>query len=189
MEMITLKLTGKSPLMMHSDTLADPIAAVTKAHKELTGKRKKTEEDHLAIARSEYIAGLHYTQKDGVYIPGDALDLTLWNGAKLQKLGVHWKRGALLLETKIKLLYDGPQSPAELWEDVAFRDVRAVRVGTAKVMRYRPVFLKWAAVCTVGINTAVLNLEEAKKAISDAGALIGLLECRPRFGRFEVAYG
>jgi hypothetical protein len=30
---------------------------------------------------------------------------------------------------------------------------------------------------------------EIKKALSDAGALIGVCEYRPRFGRFEVTYG
>jgi len=34
----------------------------------------------------------------------------------------------------------------------------------------------------------VLNIAEAKKAIVDAGSLIGVCEYRPRFGRFEVAY-
>ena len=38
------------------------------------------------------------------------------------------------------------------------------------------------------INPEVLSLQEAKKAVSDAGALIGVGTYRPRFGRFEVAY-
>ncbi|MEB4734046.1 hypothetical protein OXV40_33915, partial [Burkholderia contaminans] len=60
MEILRLNICGSSPLMMHSDKLANPLAAETKAHRELTGKRKKTDEDHVAIARSEFLAGLYW---------------------------------------------------------------------------------------------------------------------------------
>ncbi len=188
MEHIKLKIVGTSPLMMHADTFADPLKPATRAHKELTAKRKKTDDDHRAIARSEFIGGCYWNKADGFYIPGQNLDATFLAGAKLQKAGVLWKRGCLVLENCVKLLFDGPSTPDALWEDSRFRDVRGVKVGTAKVMRYRPVFDTWAAELTVAVNTDVLNLDEAKKAIEDGGALIGTCEFRPRFGRFEVSY-
>lgn len=189
MEQITIKITGTSPLMMHADTLANPLSPITKAHKELTSVRKKTEDNHLAIARSEFLAGCYFNDVDGFYIPGQNLDATFLAGAKLSKLGTHWKRGCMVLENSVKLLHNGPATPAKLWEDRAFVDVRGVKVGTSKVMRYRPVFLDWAAEFSVSVNTEVLDLQEAKKAIEDGGALIGTCEFRPRFGRFEVTYG
>lgn len=189
MEQLHLKVVGVTPLMMHSDRLANPLLPETKAHKELTGKRKKTDDDHVAIARSEFIAGAYWTPKDGFFVPGQNFDATFLAGAKLQKLGTHWKRGALVIEDKVRLLHDGPATPDKLWESPQHVDCRGVKVGTAKVMRYRPIFLEWAAQLTVAINTDVLNIKEAQKAISDAGALIGVCEYRPRFGRFEVTYG
>lgn len=188
MEQLRIKIVGTSPLMMHSDRLANPLLPETKAHKALTGKRKKTDDDHLAIARSEFVAGCYWSESEGFFIPGANLDATFLAGAKLQKLGTHWKRAALVLEQRVKLLYDGPSTPAKLWEHPRFIDCRGVKVGTAKLMRYRPVFLSWAAEFTVAVNTDVLNIEEAKKAIEDAGKLIGTCEFRPRFGRFGVAY-
>ncbi|WP_237759759.1 hypothetical protein [Pseudomonas aeruginosa] len=68
-------------------------------------------------------------------------------------------------------------------------DCRGVKVGQAKIMRYRPIFLDWACELEVAINTDVLDLQEVKKAIDDSGKLIGVCEYRPRFGRFEVVYG
>jgi hypothetical protein len=56
-------------------------------------------------------------------------------------------------------------------------------------MRYRPIFLNWAAEMTVMVNTDVLDVAEARKVLDDAGALIGVCEYRPRFGRFEVHHG
>lgn len=188
MELLRIKAVGTSPLMMHSDRLANPLNPATKAHKELTGKRKKTDDDHLAIAKSEFIAGAYWDEKTGFYIPGQNFDATFWAGAKLQKLGVHWKRGAMVMTDKAKLVFDGPRTPEKLWEDLRFVDCRGVKVGQSKVMRYRPVFLDWEASLEVAVNTDVIDLAEIKKAIADAGALIGVCEYRPRFGRFEVSY-
>lgn len=42
MELLTLSIKGTSPLMMHSDKLANPLHPATKAHRELTSKRKKS---------------------------------------------------------------------------------------------------------------------------------------------------
>jgi hypothetical protein len=188
METLKLKITGISPLMFHADRLANPLDPATKAHKELTSKRKKTDDDHLAIARSEFVAGAYWHESCGFYVPGQNLDATFVAGAKLQKLGVRWKRGALVLENRVKLLHGGPGTPESLWESPENVDCRGVKVGTAKIMRYRPVFLSWAAELTISLNTDVLDVLEAKKAIEDAGALIGVCEYRPRFGRFEVQY-
>ena len=187
METLKLKITGTSPLMMHSDRLANPLDPATNLHKELTGKRKKVDDDHLAIAKSEFIAGCYWNAKDGFHIPGPNFDATFLAGAKLQKLGTHWKRGCLVLENCIKLIHKGPETPEKLWDDERFRDCRGVKVGMAKIMRYRPIFLEWSAELTVSVNVDVLNLSEARKAIEDAGALIGVCEYRPRFGRFEVS--
>ncbi|AHB77598.1 MULTISPECIES: hypothetical protein [Pandoraea] len=188
MEILKLKIAGTSPLMMHSDRLANPLLVETKAHKELTSKRKKTEDDHVAIAKSEFLAGLYWTERDGVYVPGQNFDATFLAGAKLQKLGTDWKRGAVVMTDRAKLLYDGPSKPTALWDDAKFVDCRGVKVGTAKVMRYRPIFLEWACEVDLAFNPDVLNAEEVRKAVTDAGALIGVCEYRPRFGRFSVNF-
>ena len=189
MELLKLRLTGASPLMMHSDRLANPLLPETKAHKSLTAKRKKTDEDHLAITRSEFISGLYWNEGVGVHVPGQNFDATFLAGAKLQKLGTAWKRGSLVVTDRVKLLYDGPRTPEALWEDTRFVDCRGVKVGTAKIMRYRPVFMEWAAELELAFNPEIMDEGEIKKALGDAGALIGVCEYRPRFGRFQVAYG
>ncbi|KPA87277.1 hypothetical protein PF66_06187 [Pseudomonas asplenii] len=188
MEILTLKISGASPLMMHSDKFANPLNPATKAHKELTSKRKKTDDDHLAIARSEFIAGAYFEESCGFFVPGVNFDATFLAGAKLQKMGTHWKRGAVVMTDRAPLLFSGPETPEDLWEDPRFVDCRGVKVGQAKIMRYRPIFLEWATELVVAINTDVMDVEEARKAIEDAGKLIGVCEYRPRFGRFEVAY-
>jgi hypothetical protein len=188
LELLTIRITGTSPLMMHSDKFANPLHPATKIHRELTAKRKKTDDDHLAIARSEFLAGAYFDAGTGFFVPGANLDATFLAGAKLQKLGTHWKRGAVVMTDRAKLLFTGPKTPEALWDDQRFVDCRGVKVGQAKIMRYRPIFLDWAAELEVAINTDVIDLMEAKKAIEDSGKLIGVCEYRPRFGRFEVTY-
>ena len=185
MRQMKVKIKGLSPLLMHSDRFANPLDKATKAHKELTGKRKKTDADHEAIAKSEWMGSLYYDEKLGPYIPGQNLDATLQEAAKLQKLGKKFKQAVMVVENEVPLQYKGPRTPDALF-DAGFVDVRGVKVAMAKLMRCRPKFNEWAAEFTVAFNEDVLNAEEVKKAIADAGALIGVCDYRPRFGKFEA---
>lgn len=188
MKHLQVKITGISPLLMHSDRFANPLDPATKAHKELTGKRKKTDADHEAIAKSEWMGSLYHDPVVGPYIPGQNLDATLQEAAKLQKLGKKFKQAVMVIEDQVPLIYTGPRDPEALFA-AGFLDVRGVKVAMAKLMRCRPKFNQWAAQFTVAFNEDVLNTEEVLKAINDAGSLIGVCDYRPRFGKFtaEVA--
>jgi len=188
MKQLLISITGKAPLLMHSDRYANPLDPLTKAHKELTGKRKKTDEDQIAIARSEFIGGCYWNARSGFHIPAQNLDACLITAAKLQKLGVKFKQGVQVLEDELSLIGYEKATPDQLWEDPDKRDARGVKVGTAKVIRYRPIFRSWKLNATVVINEDVVNVSEVQKAIIDAGALIGLGDYRPRFGRFNVEF-
>ena len=185
MQQIKIKITGVSPLLMHSDKLANPLDKDTKAHKQLTGKRKKTDEDHEAIAKSEWMGSIYWDKKNGPYIPGQNVDATLQEGAKLQKLGKRFKQAVIVLEDEIPLQYKGPRDRESLFAQ-GFSDVRGVKVQTTRIMRCRPKFTEWSAEFTVAFNESVLNLDEVKKAINDAGSLIGLCDYRPRYGKFTA---
>lgn len=185
MRQLKVKIKGLSPLLMHSDRFANPLDKATKAHKELTAKRKKTDSDHEAIARSEWVGSLYHRDDIGPFIPGQNLDSCLQDGAKLQKLGKKFKQAVMVVENEVPLLYKGPRDIDGLFDE-GFRDVRGVKVGMAKLMRCRPKFNEWAAEFTVIYNDDVLNEEEVRKAIADAGSLIGVCDYRPRFGKFSA---
>lgn len=188
MEMLKLKIKGTSPMLMHSDRFANPLDPATKAHKELTSKRKKTDEDHQAIARSEFIGAL-YIDKDGPYIPGMNIDSCLVESAKMNKLGKTVKRALMVLEDKVSLRYTGPRTAIGLADDPQFIDARSVRVGMARLTRFRPKFTEWSAECTLAIDTDQINQNEVAQIAENAGKLIGLGDFRPRFGRFTVEIG
>ncbi len=54
MKTFNAKIVGVSPLMMHSERLADPTNPTTRELKKLNAKRQKTEEDYLLIKQVEW---------------------------------------------------------------------------------------------------------------------------------------
>lgn len=186
MEVISVSIKSLGPMLMHSCRLANPLDPITKAHKALTGKRKKTDEDQLAIAKSEWMASAYFEDDVGVYIPGVNVESCLFEAAKLRKLGKIAKRAIFVNEDKIKLEYQGPKTLEKLFEDPRFVDARPVKVSTARLIRYRPKFDNWSARFDITFNSEQINRSELIDVMNDAGSLIGLGDFRPRFGKFEV---
>ena len=187
MQLLKLKIKSTSPMLMHSDRFANPLDPATKAHKELTSKRKKTDDDHEAIAKSEYMGSL-YIDQDGPFIPSMNLDACFVEAAKMQKLGKHAKRAMMVLEDKIHIKYDGPRTGEALVADPRFVDARSVRVSMARLTRYRPRFNDWKAECTLAFDSEQINENEVRQIIENAGRLVGVGDFRPRMGRFSVEF-
>lgn len=181
---IKARITGTRPLLMHSDKFADPLNPLTKAHKALTSKRKKTDEDHEAIAKSEWLGGLYIDEK-GPYLPGVNVEAALIGGGKLSKLGTQLKRSVEIMDERCHIEYDGPKDAERLW-DAGFYDARSVKVQTARLMRYRPIFRKWSAIVEIAFDPDTINREQVVKCLEDGGQYCGVGDYRPKFGRFTV---
>ncbi len=192
MDKITFRFTGNSPLMMHSDRGANPLDPQAKEMKKLTSQRQKTDDIHEAIARMEWELGMYFDKAShGPYIPTANLRATMVEGAKFNKLGQAMKRATLILVEKAKLEYTGPRTIPDLWDAGEYRDVRSVVVGTARVMRCRPVFpCPWSVSFELMYDPTVIQRPTIITAAEAAGNLVGLGDCRPNcggsFGRFTV---
>lgn len=184
MQELKVRLVGKQSLLMHSDKLADPRGDATKEHKALN-KRKKTDEDHDAIAQSEFVHGMYFDDALGPYMPGLNIEAAMLAGAKLSKLGTQLKRAAQVIDDKCALEYKGPRDRKGLWE-AKFYDSRTVKVGTARIVRYRPKFDEWACECTIVFDPRAIDRAQIVKCLQDAGDYCGLGDYRPKFGRFNV---
>lgn len=185
MEIIKLKLNGSRPLLMHADIFADPLNPLTKAHKALTSKRKKTDDDHEAIAKSEWRGGMYFDENLGPYIPGVNIEASMIAGGKLSKLGTQLKRSVEVIDDKCKLEYDGPRTVEKLWSQ-RFYDARSVKVQTSRLMRYRPIFHRWSLVCEVAFDPESIDKQQVIKCLQDGGQYCGIGDYRPKFGRFDV---
>ena len=178
------KLTSSADLIMHNGRMANPTDKFAKLMKQISSKRAKTDADFEEMARIEFLASL-YMAADGPILPSYVLDATLINGAKKSKEGMSAKAGAFCLE-HARLEYDGPRTADELWADERFRHVALVRVGTAKVVRTRPVFNEWSAVVSVNIETGIVNPARVDDWWAAAGTQVGLCDWRPQHGRFTA---
>lgn len=193
MKTFTATITGVAPLMMHAERLADPTHPLTKALKKLTAKRAKTDEDLLAIKRSEWEAGMYVDSKSNPAVPVDWILAVLLAGAKKSKQGPLAKAGIYpASQDFFPLTYSGPKDIEGLWADGRFCDYRGVCVGQSKVMRARPVFAGWSLAFAVTYDPDTIDGSSIETALERAGTLVGMGDYRPRFGRFlitEVDHG
>lgn len=190
MEIIQLKITGTTPLIMHGDRYANPLDLMNKAHKELTGKRKKTDEDQQLIAFSELRGAMYWSERNGPYLPGANLRSCIVGGGKLHKLGKQIMRSTSIPDPEVPLLYQGPRDRETLIHDPQYQDCRSVVVSGRRIMRYRPIFREWSAQFSMYYEPSAINPEDIITAASTAGLLVGIGDFRPErggmFGRFTV---
>jgi len=189
-ETLNFKIRGVSPLLMHNGQMADPANQYSRAIKEISAKRAKTEADYEEMARLEWLGALYLAE--GVpCIPGYVLEATLigrGGAARKQKMGKQAAAG-LYVTADFPLEYDGPRDPKDLWLLEAFRFQTLVRVGQARIMRTRPIFNEWAASVSIEVEPDLVNVADAKLWMAIAGRESGLMDWRPKFGRFEVLNG
>jgi hypothetical protein len=170
---------------MHNGQTADPLNLHSLSIAEITSKRKKTEADHLEIAKREFFAGLYLTNGEPC-IPGEVMEAALIRGAMKEKRGPDAKAG-LIVENYARLDYDGPRQRDALWADEKFRLRIPAKIGTSRVIRTRPRFNAWSAEIVVKFFPSLLNAKDIRSFLETAGEQIGIMDWRPRFGRFSVA--
>lgn len=183
MEM-TLTLIGVGPMLMHNERLANPLDPIARQMKEITSKRKKTDDDIAELARLEFEGGLYWDADLGPYVPSWNIKRSVQDGAKLNKLGKAVERALTPLVQSVPLRYQGPRDVDGLWR-AGYYDIRSVKVGTNKVSRCRPRFEAWTLEVPCDLATDVLNVAELEQVIRNAGLMVGLGDFRQRFGRYE----
>lgn len=184
---VNIEITGNTALLMHADTLADPLAEATKVFNKVKGKRTKVDADHEEMAWQEFRAGL-YVENGVICIPNRNIMKNLIEGARVTKSGPKVERGVVINGTAFPLEYDGPSDPAALYADKNFVSRMTVKVGQARIIRCRPVFRHWAVAAAALIDPAIINLDDLQEIASNAGALIGLGDYRKGggFGRYSA---
>ncbi len=198
---VLLKLDGRTesggaPLVMHNERLADPLDSLTQALSEITGRRKKTLEDHAEMAYREFLGGL-YTDP-GIDWPLNGTKakpvLPAWNvlrclqdGAKRSKRGLDVPRGIHPLTEYASLIYEGPTDPKKLWQDGSFALRKSVGVQKSRTMRTRPIFKDWQAELTIEVDLNIWDVHTLTNVWKDAGTYAGLGDMRPVYGHFAAS--
>lgn len=181
----TLKIVGKVPLLMHSARLSDPLDEATKELAKFTSKRKKTEDDHVEVARLEHRGSLYWNATAGPYMPGENVAACLFRAASKLKLMSTLKPALIITSEVNPLAYAGPRDIEGLWMNKAFVHRASVTVGQQRVIRTRPVFTPWSVTVEGELDTEAVDRDQFVRIVEIAGRSIGLGDWRPRFGRFD----
>lgn len=185
LQTIKARINGITPLLMHSARGSDPLDRDTQEMKKITGKRKKTEEDQIAISEMEFKIGIYVNERGVPVLPGENIEGALIDGAKKNKLGKTFK-AAVICDGSWPVLYDGPKSADGLWKDKRFVDRRRAGIMGSAIMRTRPIFRQWAVDFELCFDDQQVSLDEVRQAMVVAGRQCGVGDFRPKFGRFEV---
>jgi len=189
MKQIKTKWTGIRPLVMHNGLMADPLNPYTRRIKEIVrkGSKKMTDADYEDRDLLEWEAGLYWSEEHGPVIPSDNIERCIQLGAQKSRLGKDVQAAALCSESEIKVEYSGPRQKDKMYADPRFILRKGVAIQKSRLIRTRPMIpTGWSLTFVVEYDESILNQKYLVKAMQDAGALIGLGDWRPKFGRFSV---
>ena len=187
MKKIKCEFHGISPLIMHSCQCVNPLHPLSIAQKKINAKKKnKTDEDLSMLSDLEWEGGLYWNDEVGVYVPAENVEATIREGAKARRKGKDVVKGFMVEDMMIPLDIGENLTKEEMKADFRFRDVRAMRVKTSRVMRTRPRFNMWNIAFTAMYDENVLNFDEIVDAIEYAGQYVGLCDSRPKYGKFSA---
>jgi len=180
-----------SPLLCHNPQLADPDNKWSKEISQLTHKRKKTEDDRLAISKLEWFGGIYEAPGivEGLAYPTANIRKCLVQAAKVTRLGRSVERAVFFRDMFIPLDYGGNhrKDVKALFSIADHVHRTSVVVGGKRTMRTRPCFPKWTLTAEADVITNVLDLDDFKRIIEAAGRIEGLGDNRINgYGRFTA---
>jgi len=196
METLNIHIEGISPLIIHSGTTKNPLNDWTKALKELTKIRNKTDEIHQDISDTEWYAylytnpGIHpgaIIDDAKIILPSLHIEAAIRSGSKKIKMGKQFPAACFVEEDAELIFPDKGKSLSELHADPNYRLVTDCKVGgTSSVIRTRPYFPVWSLKFKMSINTDIMDIASVKQSIELCGQQCGMGTWRPKHGRFTI---
>lgn len=187
--MLEITLTGDRPMLQHNSRLSNPTDHYTKLLKQITSKRKKTDEDLITIGHVEARGGCWETEEHLIGVPNEAVWRCIYDAAKAYKLGEDIKRGLIFSPGVEPLLINGGQHDCD--EFLAVADhifYKSVKIQRNRTMRARPrIPAGWQSTHTFELLDDVMDERTIEPVLDRAGRLIGIGDWRPTYGRFTAS--
>lgn len=187
---VKLTFQGKDifGLMTTNDQMVDPFHPIAKAIKQLMVENKeprKTEARQWEIYKLQFHGALYIMDGIGPYLKTASLMACLVEGAKIARKGKQLSMAVTPCEPWAPLLYKGPRTWEELWEDGGFHDIRPAGKADKKIMVCHPHFRPWAVEFEIELDTIALSVDELRQSAESSGRYIGLGSMRKiGYGRF-----
>lgn len=193
MKTMKVKWTGIRPLIMHSADMVDPLNPFVRRIKEINSKggKKLTDSDREEMQRLEWEGALYWDDELGLVMPSDNIEKTIREGAMKSRLGKSAEAASFVQESIVP--FNGaayPKNKDKLYSKPEYQIRKSVRIPPrtgARIMKVRPMIpTGWHLEFTLEFDDSVINQKDLAKAMTDAGALVGIGIWRPKFGRFSV---
>lgn len=201
MKQVLCEITGVAPLMLNNIVKANPLHPITKAIREFSKKRAKTEDDLLILSRLEWLGSL-YPEKDGNFtvqgsdlniegfgypiVHGTMIEACAIAGAKKHKNGMQFKAGVFCDEDP-HIHFEGRRPIPEMYGDPQFVDTRNAKLqGKTTIFVTRAIIPDWKISFRLNYLPELVNPSDIRQALEAAGQQCALGTYRPRFGRFEL---
>lgn len=198
---VRFRCVGSAPLIQHNGRLSNPFDPFAVAIKEVTAKKKKTEEDCLAIYWLEWCGSL-YSEK--MFKPSEAQETVVRpiipesnllsfinDGARHVKRGPDVWRGVQILSGNALILGTGwPEKKklGDVYKLGDYCDIRSiVNPSTGgRSMRSRPIFREWSIEFTAMFDDEILSRSDLISWVERAARYNGLCDGKPLFGRCKA---
>lgn len=194
-------ITGISPLLLSNNKCSDPLSQASKDKKFFTGKRVKKDEDHLALRVIDWVNSGYWIEPGNVVIdetentvdlegykgltlPSQNFARCLRNAATAFKLGKEVNR-AVVVENEPVLVFDGPDTAAEMIADSKFWLTSPVVRQKVTNWITRITLPAWSTEYQVTLDDERISADDFDRILRTAGRFEGLGTWRPRFGRFS----
>lgn len=187
-QVVSMKLTGTTAMLMHNTRLANPMNPYTKKLKSLVNKKKKTEEELVEIAQIETRAGFYETNDGLVGIEMQAVYASIRDGAKAHNLGKDVTRALLWKAEAVPIEIDGKTWTCdEYMKRPDSVDYRPVVVNGRRTMRARPKIQEgWTTMVEFTLIVSIMEISVLPPILEKAGRFRGLYDYRPIFGQYKA---
>jgi len=193
MKSLKFTLKGIDSLLINNPQKSDPLNKYAKEMKQFTSKRKKTDEDIVAMREIELRSKIYWDDELKIYIPSTWIVAAIagisWTKGKIKKSDI--RSSVFPTKPKIKLSYDGMEkvsTPVDIVKNSDFHNVVSLKQGQVRVVKAAPIFNNWSAEIELDYDDSVINLSELKTLLEHSACYGGFGDFRPTHGRATVDF-
>lgn len=190
MEILRYTISGNT-LLINNPQSVDVFNKYAKAKKQITGKRKKTDEDHIELRRLEVESKIYFDKLLKVFIPSSwvmaAIAGRSFKQAKISKADI--RSSVFTNEEKIKLHYADDHLVNEL-SDISgnpiFVKTLLLKQGQVKLAKSAPCFKNWSFSSSLVFDPEIIDESSLIQILKSAALYGGFGDFRPTYGRAEL---
>jgi len=166
-------------MLLKNGRTSNPLDPMTRAIKEITGKKTKTDEDYEKLSDLEFEASLYWDDEVGVHFPAENIKAMFYAAAKKIKMGR--QTHAILLDHPLApIVFPNHKNLKKLAADPDMRLVNMVVIQKRKTIRTRAkIPAGWTCTFTLLVDEAFMNLETVEQILEIASIQIGCGDWRP----------